>query len=197
MAIESLPLFPLGTVLFPGGLLDLRVFEPRYLDLVRDCGRGGHGFGVCLILQGEEVGAPATPAAVGCEARIEDFSSSAEGLLQLAVRGGRRFHVERSRVRDNGLVVGEVEWLPDAPAQSLRPEHELLALLLRRLVERAGAANRLQARESDYRDADWVSWRLAEWLPLHGDERQQLLQESDAARRLQQLVEWIPRFQAA
>ena len=197
MATQNLPLFPLGTVLFPGGLLDLRVFEPRYLDMVRECGRGGHGFGVCLILLGEEVGAPATPAAVGCEARIEDFSASADGLLQLAVRGARRCHVERSRVRDNGLVVGEVSWLPDTPAQALRPEHELLAVLLRRLVERAGAANRLQANEADFRDADWVGWRLAEWLPLHGDERQQLLQQDDAAQRLQQLVEWIPRFQAA
>ena len=197
MATENLPLFPLGTVLFPGGLLDLRVFEPRYLDLVRDCGRGGHGFGICLILQGEEVGAPASPAAVGCEARIEDFSSSADGLLQLAVRGGRRFHVERTRVRDNGLVVAEVRWLPDPPAQQLRPEHELLSLLLRRMVDHVGPANRLQASEADFRDADWVGWRLAEWLPLDGDERQQLLQEDDAALRLQRLVEWIPRFQAA
>ena len=197
MATTSLPLFPLGTVLFPGGLLDLRVFEPRYLDMVRDCGRGDHGFGVCLILQGEEVGAPATPAAVGCEARIEDFSSSADGLLQLAVRGGRRFHVERSRVRDNGLVVGEVEWLPMHPPQPLRPEHALLALLLRRMVDRAGPANRLAATEADFNDADWVGWRLAEWLPLDGDERQQLLQDDDAWSRLQRLVEWIPRFQAA
>ena len=197
MATETLPLFPLGTVLFPGGLLDLRVFEPRYLDMVRDCGRGDHGFGVCLILQGEEVGAPALPAAVGCEARSEDFSSSPDGLLQLKVRGGRRFHVEHSRVRDNGLVVGEVRWLPAPPPRTLRPEYDLLALLLRRMVERAGPANRMQATEADFRDADWVGWRLAEWLPLDGDERQLLLQDDAADQRLQRLVEWIPRFQAA
>jgi Lon protease-like protein len=197
VASESLPLFPLHTVLFPGGVLSLRVFEPRYLDMVRDCGRAGHGFGVCLILQGEEVGAAASSAAVGCEARVEDFSSTADGLLQLTVRGERRFHVERSRVRDNGLVVGEVRWLPEPEPAPLRPEHELLSVLLRRMVDRAGPANRLAAEERDFRDASWVGWRLAEWLPLDGDERQQLLQEEDADRRLQRLLEWIPRFQAA
>lgn len=197
MATESLPLFPLHTVLFPGGVLGLRVFEPRYLDMVRECGRAGRGFGVCLILQGVEVGGAASSAAVGCEARIEDFSSSADGLLQLTVRGGRRFHVERSRVRDNGLVVGDVRWIGEPAGAALKPEHSLLALLLRRMVERAGPANRLAAGEADFRDAAWVGWRLAEWLPLDGDERQQLLQEDDPDRRLQRLLEWIPRFQAA
>jgi Lon protease-like protein len=197
VATEHLPLFPLHTVLFPGGVLGLRVFEPRYLDMVRECGRAGHGFGVCLILQGEEVGAAASSAAVGCEARIEDFSASADGLLQLTVRGARRFHVERSRVRDNGLVVGVVRGRADPVPAPLQPEFELLSLLLRRMVDRAGPANRLAATETDFRDAAWVGWRLAVWLPLDGDERQQLLQEDAPERRLQRLLEWIPRFQAA
>ena len=197
MATVHLPLFPLHTVLFPGGLLALRVFEPRYLDMVRECGRAGHGFGVCLILTGEEVGVAASSAAVGCEATIEDFSASADGLLQLTVRGGRRFHVEQSRVRDNGLVVADVRWLPAPTVSPLRPEHELLAVLLRRMVDRAGPANRIAATEADFRNAEWVAWRLAEWLPLDGEERQQLLQEECADQRLQRLLEWIPRFQAA
>ncbi len=118
---RSLPLFPLNTVLVPGAALGLRVFEPRYLDLVRDCGRNGTGFGVCLILEGREVGAPATPAAFGTEARIEDFDSGPDGLLHLRLRGGRRFHVERTRVRDNGLVVADVSWRePDPVAERLR-----------------------------------------------------------------------------
>ena len=71
--VVELPLFPLGSVLFPGGQLSLRIFEPRYLDLVKRCGRSGEGFGVCLILDGREVGEPATPAAHGTEAVIVDF----------------------------------------------------------------------------------------------------------------------------
>ena len=83
---ETLPLFPLHAVLLPGAALQLRVFEPRYLDLVRDCGRNGSTFGVCLILEGREVGEPATPAAFGCEAVIEDFDTGTDGLLALRLR---------------------------------------------------------------------------------------------------------------
>jgi len=106
----DIPLFPLNTVLFPGGLLSLRVFERRYLDLVRDCARTGGGFGVCLILHGRESGEPAVPAAIGTLANIVDFYTETGGLLGICVRGSRRFHVERSRVRDNGLAHGEVAY---------------------------------------------------------------------------------------
>ena len=92
-----LPLFPLSSVLLPGAATTLRIFEPRYLDLVRDCGRNGSGFGVCLILEGSESGAPALPAAVGTLATIEDFDRDADGLLVLRVRGGRRFRVRQVR----------------------------------------------------------------------------------------------------
>ena len=99
MALTELPLFPLSSVLFPGGTLSLRIFEPRYLDLVKRCGRSGEGFGICLILDGREAGAPAIPAALGTEAAIVDFAMTDDGLLGLTVQGRRRFHVERTRVK--------------------------------------------------------------------------------------------------
>ncbi|HEL5055845.1 TPA: ATP-dependent protease, partial [Stenotrophomonas maltophilia] len=83
----SLPLFPLHSTLLPGAAIGLRVFERRYLDLIRDSGRSAEGFGVCLILDGQEVGAPATPAAYGVQVRIEDFDVGADGVLQLRLRG--------------------------------------------------------------------------------------------------------------
>src|SRR3546814_3515166 len=125
MSAESLPLFPLHTVLLPGAALGLRVFEPRYLDLVRECGRSGGGFGSCLILNGEVSGAPATPAASGTEALIEDFGTGDDGLLTLQVRGARRFHVQNTRVRDNGLMVADVAWCDDTDVDELRPQHGL------------------------------------------------------------------------
>jgi len=195
MDAVELPLFPLDTVLFPGGQLSLRVFETRYLDLVRECGRSGRGFGICLILAGEEVGAPALPAAIGCEALISDFSTTPEGLLLLSVQGERRFRVERSRVRDNGLLVAEVTWLDAPAAQAVQPEHQLLSLLLRRIVERAGPPHD-QVDKACFDDADWLGWRLAEWLPVSSAERQSLLQESDPQARLQRLVELIPEHQS-
>jgi Lon protease-like protein len=189
---DPLPLFPLGTVLFPGGRLSLRIFEPRYLDLVRDCTRQGHGFGVCLILAGREVGEPALPAAIGCEANIIDFSATADGLLGIVVVGGRRFRVERTRVRDNGLLLGDIAWLPEVDRARVRPEHHLLSVVLGRLCERAGDA----CEKAELEDAEWVGWRLGEWLPLTHAQRQGLLQENDPHARLQRLVEQLPQFQA-
>lgn len=188
---ESLPLFPLQSVLLPGATLHLRVFEPRYLDLVRDCGRSGRGFGVCLILSGREVGAPAMPAAYGTEARIEDFGTTDTGLLTLQLRGARRFHVRRTRVRDNGLVVGDVEWLPLDPDDELRAEHGLLSTLLERVIGHVGGEY-ARAPSARLDDAAWVGWRLAELLPLEPAQRQALLQEDDPHARLDQLLQLMP-----
>ncbi|MDH5822936.1 LON peptidase substrate-binding domain-containing protein [Luteimonas sp. RD2P54] len=187
---ETLPLFPLHSVLVPGAALGLRIFEPRYLDLVRDCGRSGGSFGICLILDGEEAGAPASPAAYGTEALIEDFDRGADGLLSLRVRGARRFRVCSTRVRDNGLVVAGIAWQDDDPRVALLPEHALLAELLRRILEHAGAAVSAVPK-ARFDDAGWVGWRLAELLPLEDAQRQALLQEADPHRRLQRLLEFV------
>ena len=187
---QALPLFPLHGVLLPGAALGLRVFEARYLDLVRECGRSGGSFGVCLILDGEEVGVPATPAAWGVEARIEDFDMGSDGVLQLKLRGLRRFQVLKTRVRDNGLVIGEVEWcLPDHDDE-LRPEHALLGLLLERILEQAGGEF-AGAGPAQLDQAAWVGWRLAELLPLSDDQRLALLQEDDPHLRLDRLLHWM------
>ena len=187
---ETLPLFPLHAVLLPGAGLDLRVFERRYLDLVRDCGRSGQGFGVCLILEGNEAGQPATPVAYGTEARIEDFNTGRDGLLALRVRGERRFHVVQTRVRDNGLVVGQVQWCEPDPDDELRAEHGLLATLLQSLLEQAGA-DLTQVTPAQMDQAAWVGWRLAELLPLSPQQRVALLQEDDPHQRLEQLLSAI------
>ena len=189
---SPLPLFPLNTVLLPGGRLSLRIFEPRYLDLVRDSARQGSGFGICLILDGHEAGAPALPAAFGCEARIVDFASTEDGLLGITVQGEGRFHVLHTRVRDNGLIMAEVEWQAQSPTTRIRPEHQLLALLLTKLLDRAS----IGYTNAELEDADWIAWRLGEWLPLTLVERQALLVEDDPHQRLQKLLEHITRFQA-
>jgi uncharacterized protein len=184
---STLPLFPLSTVLLPGAALGLRIFEPRYLDLVRDCGRTGEGFGVCLILEGEEVGAVAATAAVGTEARIEDFGTGDDGLLALRVRGRRRFHVRHTRVRDNGLIVAAIDWRDPDPDDELHPEHAVLAHVLRHILEQLGGEH-ADAALTRLDDAAWVGWRLAEVLPLADRQRQALLQEDDPHARLDQIL---------
>ena len=193
MQLLSLALFPLHAVLLPGATLSLRVFEPRYLDLVRECGRSGSSFGVCLILEGEEVGAPAIPAAWGVEAVVEDFDVGADGILVLRLRGARRFHVSASHVRDNGLVMADVEWCERDSDDELQPEHGLLGTVLEHIIEQIGGQY-TTAGPAQLDQAAWVGWRLAELLPLRETQRLQLLQENDPQRRLDRLLEWIPEL---
>jgi Lon protease-like protein len=192
--LTDIPLFPLNSVLFPGGALSLRIFERRYLDLVRDCARNGGGFGVCLILHGQEVGEAAVPAAVGTLARIVDFCTLPDGLLGISAEGGERFHVDSSRVRDNGLAHGVVRFWPNEPVIPLPPEFVLLSTILERLLDQPGGTY-AKADRALYDNASWVGFRLAEALPLENRERQYLLQMTDPVERLTQLMHYLPRFQ--
>lgn len=194
MPSTDLPLFPLAHVLFPDAQLDLRIFEPRYLDLVRDCAREGRGFGICLILDGHEAGAPALPAAVGTLARIVDFHTLPDGLLGIRVQGSTRFRVSATRVRDNGLLHGQVEHWADEARRPVPPEYGLLVTILERLLERIGGHGAHYPR-SRLDDAAWVGFRLAQHLPLSAPEKQELLQLIDPLARLARLVQWLPRFQ--
>ena len=196
MTATDIPLFPLNTVLFPGGTLELRILEQRYLDLVRDCTRSGGGFGVCLILQGREAGEAAVPAAVGTLARVVDFYTLNDGLLGIRADGGARFRVAHTRVRDNGLIHGDAHFWPDEPRVQMPAEFALLATILERLLERIGG-NRAKVERARFDDASWVGFRLGEALPLENRERQHLLQMTDPLERLQQLMHYLPRFQKA
>ncbi len=189
---DTLPLFPLRTVLLPGASLGLRIFETRYLDMVRDCGRSGSGFGISLLLaDDDDAGQPLAPAAVGTEARIEDFGTTDDGLLSLRVRGARRFRVRKLDVRSNGLAMVDVEWLEPDSDDELRPEHSLLGTMLQQAIDQVGGEY-AKAAPSRFDDAAWVSWRLAELLPLSDEQRLRLLQEDDSHARLDQLLALMP-----
>ena len=132
----TLPLFPLNTVLFPGCVLDLQIFEARYLDMVARCMKQGTGFGVVCILDGREVGnAPQGIAGIGCEALIRDFQQQDNGLLGIRVEGGRRFEVLGTELQRDQLLLAQVEWLDDAPEQPLQEEDQDLLALLKALAE--------------------------------------------------------------
>ena len=186
----TLGLFPLHSVLLPGSTLSLRVFERRYLDLVSECMRESRGFGVCLILIGDEVGMPATPAKYGTHARIEDFTTGTDGLLHLRIRGGRRFRVATTHVRDNGLLLADVEWCEYDPDDELRPEHATLGIVLQHMLDQVGGEH-AKAPPARFDEASWVGWRLAELLPLQESQRQALLQLDDPHARLDRMLHWI------
>lgn len=195
MTTLDLPLYPSSAVLFPGGSLQLQITEQRYLEMVRNCAKAQLGFGICLLLQ-EDKPQTTVPAAIGTLANIVDFYTRENGLLGLQAQGMDRFRVETIRVRDNGLIHGKVRLLPKELVVSVPPELSLLVTILDRLLEKVDGIYRNAPREQ-FDDAGWVGFRLAELLPLQPRERQYLLQLVDPIERLQQLLRYLPRFQAA
>ena len=186
MSLE-VPIFPLRTVLFPGGLLPLKIFEQRYLDMTKICIRDGTPFGVCLIRDGDEVGAPAVPHAVGCTALIEEWEMPHLGLFHLLCRGESVFRITEQWTAKNRLLHARVE-LRDAPApQQLAPAYQPLADLLERIIDKVGA-ERFPAPML-LQDADWVASRLTEILPLEPALKQQMLESREPEARLEQL--WV------
>ena len=193
MKADEYPLFPLSTVLYPGGTLALRIFEPRYLAMVRDCSRDGRPFGVTLLLRGRESGETASALAIGTLAQIVDFYTMPDGLLGIRCNGTQRFHVDHAHARHDGLMIGRLALWPEEPRLPLPPEYFLLARLAQGLVENLieGAP---EPTKAELDDASWVSFRLAELLPFALGEKQQLLELTDARERLQRIVEALPRF---
>jgi Lon protease-like protein len=187
-------LFPLNTVLFPDGYLKLRIFEQRYIDMVRECSLRDCCFGVCLINNPEDSNRPANHLRVGTTAKICDFSTLQDGLLGITAYGRQKFIIQKTRMRDNGLLMAEVETLDEPGLVDLPDEFSVLSLITARFMEQMGK-NYPSFRSRHLQDASWVGYRLAELLPLKNDERQVLLQMSEPLERLQLLLEVLPRFQ--
>lgn len=185
---DRLPLFPLKTVLFPGGVLPLRVFEARYMDMITRCMREDAGFGVCLIAAGEEVGETAVPHPVGTEARIEQWDMAQAGVLNLVTRGTRRFRIEDHEVERDGLLVASVRWLDEPPAADVPEAQAELLPLLRSIVEELG--ERLPPPH-DFDDAAWVGARYTELLPIPLLAKQKLLELDDPISRLEILQKYL------
>ena len=186
---QSLPIFPLHTVLFPGGVLPLRVFETRYVDMTRECMKREQPFGVALIREGNEVGAAALPEPIGCTARIVDWDMQQLGVLNIKAVGGQRFRMLSNRVESNGLIVAEVELIA-AEADQLVPEDNRVCVnLLRAILIQVGEIHLPPPHRFD--DAAWVSYRLSELLPVPRLAKQKLLELEDSVSRLQILTKFI------
>jgi hypothetical protein len=185
----TLPLFPLRTVLFPGGLLPLRIFESRYVDMIGRCMREGGEFGVLWIREGGESGAVTRLADTGCSARIVDFERLPDGLLGILARGDRRFDVLSRSTQSDGLHVGQVRWRPERGHTPLADARRPLGNVLRKVIDEYGAlARHLQP---DFSDAGWVANRFAELLPLSRADRQRLLEMDDPTARIEAIAPMI------
>ena len=178
----TIPIFPLNSVLYPGGMLPLKIFEQRYLEMTRDCLRDTTPFGVCRIKEGVEVGKPALPEAVGCTAMIADWEMPHLGVFHLKARGHQRFRIRSQTTQQCGLVRAEIELLEEVPGSGNEESLALCRRVLEQIVSRLGADYFFPPLAYD--DPRWVSYRLAEVLPLPLEEKQALLETRDDHERL-------------
>jgi Lon protease-like protein len=194
MSQFEIPLFPLRTVLFPDGLLPLRIFEQRYLDMIRDCARDNTGFGVCMIREGEEAVSPVKTAEIGTHAQVIDWYTLEDGLLGVSAVGTVRFATQSTWQEDNGLFMARVHVIPEPTPSTVPEKFSVLSDVLGRFMEKVGEKYPTY-RPERLQDATWVGYRLSELLPLSGLEKQHLLELTDPIERLQRLLEIMPRFQ--
>lgn len=187
--LAALPLFPLNTVAFPGGRLSLRVFEQRYLDMVKQAIADGTPFGVCAIREGNETGTPAVPHTVGTEVRIIDWDMPQTGILHVDTRAAERFVIRDLSTEPSGLLMAAVAPVtPESPI-AVPEEFGLAVEILRHIVAEYGDAHFPPPQAFD--DAVWVGYRLSEVLPLKLATRQNLLEMNDGVTRLRILTEFL------
>jgi len=183
------PIFPLNTVLFPGGLLPLRVFEARYMDMTRGCLKRDEPFGVCLIHEGSEVGAPAVPEGVGCLAKILEWDMQQQGILNLTTHGSQRFRILERATSTQGLISADVELIPPDASIAVPEKFAACARLLEMVVVDHGKP--VFAEPHAFDDAAWVGYRLTEILPVPLLAKQKLLELTDSLARLSILQRFL------
>ena len=179
-----IPLFPLRTVLYPGGPLPLRIFEARYIDMISDCMKTEKPFGVLLIREGAETG-PARTFDVGTLARITDWYQGSDGLLGVTAVGDRRFRLLSADRQADGLNVGEVEVLDVEPPTPLPVEYRPMAEILAGVLDNLGKL--YEPLDKNYDDAGWLSYRFAEILPISPEDKQAYLEIEDPIERLRRI----------
>jgi Lon protease-like protein len=201
LTLQSLPLFPLGTVLFPGGLLPLRIFEVRYLDMIAKCRKAGAPFGVVSLTQGSEVRQPGVQeafAAVGTLATIADFEAPRPGLMMVRASGAQRFRIRASDQLKHGLWIADVERLPadlKVPVpDDLKVTATALAQLIHSLEAKAGTEGPLpMQRPWHLDDCGWVANRWCELLPLPVALKQRLMELDNPLLRLELVSDVLAR----
>jgi len=206
LALHSLPLFPLGTVLFPGGYLPLQIFEMRYLDMVAKCHQAGAPFGIVTLRRGSEVRkAPDSDHLtqeifhdLGTLASITSLSRPQPGLLLIQCQGLQRFVVKQHELLKHGLWIASVQVLPNDLQVPIPDDLEPVALALRRVIttlQAQGIAADQMPMQPPYRldDCAWVANRWCELLPMTLDQKQQLMALDNPLVRLELVSDLLDR----
>lgn len=184
--IAQIPLFPLPSIVLPEGVLPLRLFEQRYINMVKTCFKTATGFGVCLIKDGSDEGSPAIPYPQGTLVSIIDFDQGRDGLLHITTQGDREFDLHDFKVKDDGLLVGNVTFRPSAVPAEMSPDAQGLARKLDVILEYLEPGVYYEHKRLD--DADWVCNRLLELLPIASDMKYDLLSMDNNTLRIEALA---------
>ncbi len=187
--VLSIALFPLNTVLFPGSVLPLRLFEQRYLDMAAACMKENKPFGICLIDQGGETGNAASPHQVGTLAEITDWEMEQLGILQITARGRKRFRILEQASGTNQSLSARVEVIPNNGPLPLPAERQRLLPLLQRIIKDLGSERIPEPHALD--EAEWVGYRITEVLPIPNLAKQKLLELEDPIARLEILEKFL------
>jgi len=179
-----LPLFPLNSVVFPGGRLPLRIFEQRYLDMVKQAIADKSPFGICAIRD-------ATPYSVGTLVHVTDWDMPQTGILHIETQARERFVIRSSHVETSGLLMGKVDSIGPETGIAIPHDLALTVEILRQIIQEYGAARFPEPHEFD--NAVWVGYRLSEVLPLKLSTKQNLLEMNDSVTRLRILAEFIKK----
>jgi len=191
MSYMEIPIFPLATVLAPGGPLLLRIFEPRYLDMVSQCLRHDSGFGVSLIQKGSETG-PAAVHRMGTLAKIADWYQYEDGVLGITAVGLQRFRTYQTEKKRDGLIIGQVALVNRETPQPLPEQYGYLADVVERIMGQLGSHYDLI--EKDFNNASWIGFRLMEALPLTDEQKQFGLEITDPIERLEMVAAVVDKL---
>lgn len=188
---RTIPLFPLNTVVFPGGVQPLRIFEQRYLTMIKQAIADNTPFGICAIREGTETGSPALPYTIGTLVHVTDWDMPQNGILHIDTLAQERFVIRNTQTDSSGLIMGTVESVSPEPAVVIPDDLELAVEILRHIIDEYGSAHFPAPHAFD--NAVWVGYRLSEVLPLKLSIKQDLLEMNDSVMRLRILTEFLKK----
>jgi Lon protease-like protein len=188
---HTIPLFPLNTVVFPGGVQPLRIFEQRYLTMIKQAIADNTAFGICAIREGTETGSPALPYTIGTLVHVTDWDMPQNGILHIDTLAQERFVIRNTQTDSSGLIMGTVESVSPEPAVGIPDDLELAVEILRHIIDEYGNAHFPAPHAFD--NAVWVGYRLSEVLPLKLSIKQDLLEMNDSVMRLRILTEFLKK----
>ncbi|MBZ0069341.1 MAG: LON peptidase substrate-binding domain-containing protein [Thiobacillus sp.] len=188
---HTIPLFPLNTVVFPGGVQPLRIFEQRYLTMIKQAIADNTAFGICAIREGTETGSPALPYTIGTLVHVTDWDMPQNGILHIDTLAQERFVIRNTQTDSSGLITGTVESVRPESAVAIPDDLELAVEILRHIIDEYGNAHFPAPHAFD--NAVWVGYRLSEVLPLKLSIKQDLLEMNDSVMRLRILTEFLKK----